>query len=156
MEFTNFEGKTRYFRNFDNSIYTLEKEKLTTKWTIDFNETDLTDQERNNIKNPQEVYQIRDKSLLHKFYFETKNLIYLSFFKNEEFTVCLIDKSNKNSTCFDVVNSDNNLTNEDYFPFIMNTTVEGNFIALKNLEGNNEESCDSDFKIYELKFKQLK
>jgi len=154
--FTNFDNEIRFFRNFDNTIYTIENENLIPKWKIDFNEEELTNQEKIEIKNPQEVYQIRDKSLLHKFYFETKDLMYLSFFKNENYTVCLVDKKNKKLTCFDVVNSDNNLTDEAYFPFIMNTTDDGNFLAVKNLEGDNDKSCDSDFIIYELKFKQLK
>ncbi|MGM0635106.1 MAG: 6-bladed beta-propeller [Bacteroidota bacterium] len=150
--FSTFNDKTRYFRNFDNSIYDIEKGKVSPKWAIDFNETKFTEAEKKEIKNPKEVYEIQNKSFLHKFYFETKKLMYLSFFNNKDFTICLVNKNNDEKTCFDVVDSDNDITNEPYFPFIMNTTSEGNFLAVKNLESENSGDCDSDFMIYELKF----
>lgn len=139
--------------NYCNQVYKISEDNtLKERYKVVFDGQSLDQDYVNSLQSPQEIREEMSSSkIVKEFFFELKDYFYFSFIYNQQQFVNVISKTTGKEITYNVTKVSNDLTDEEYPPFIVNQSGD-QLIAIKSLE-NDQSETDHDFEVFFIKIK---
>jgi hypothetical protein len=140
-----------YFRNFDNSIYTLNGTVLERFASVYYGKEEISETEYKAIKSPEEVFsKLADKSLTFGLFLDLEKAYLFGNAYKGKVGILIWDKSTQKTKRIDAQNVQNDLTEEKGFPMILGV-AQNTLLTVKNLE--NVPNSKNDYELIEFALK---
>ncbi len=162
--FSNTDGQNLFIRNLDNTIYSIENDKIYKYSEFIFDkQANLSDADKSKIKingSTRFLNKVSDKKIIYKYYFENQKLTVFSYLYNNSFYLVLRNKQTKKYKIINIDKTKNIYKNIKTFPVPVYLNENGNLICYVSLESepdNKEINCPNtiDFLLLELRITNL-